>query len=90
MSLYHLRSLAMSRVLLQEDNVHGINCISFHEDSIVAGVNGPFVYHVLFSGDVTVKMPTSPLRVYSICLQKNDRKVTTYLLQFILDLIVTF
>lgn len=77
LSLYHLRSLAMSRVLLQEDNVHGINCISFHEDSIVAGVNGPFVYHVLFSGDVTVKMPTSPLRVYSICLQKNDRKLMT-------------
>jgi len=77
LSLYHLRSLTMSRVLLEEDNVHGINCISFHEDSIVAGVNGAFVYHVLFSGDITVKMPTSPLRVYNICLQKNERKLMT-------------
>ena len=77
--MYHLRSLTMSRVLLEEDNVHGINCISFHEDSIVAGVNGTFVYHVLFSGDITVKMPTSPLRVYNICLQKNERKVIIYL-----------
>jgi len=74
LALYHLRSLTMSRVLLEEDNVHGINCVSFHEDSIVAGVNGPFVYHVLFSGDVTVKMPTSPLRVYSLCLQTKDKK----------------
>jgi len=77
LSLYHLRSLTMSRVLLGEDNVHGINCISFHEDSIIAGVSGPFVYHVLFSGDVTVKMPTTPLRVYNICLQKNDKKLMT-------------
>ena len=80
----------MSRVLLGEDNVHGINCISFHEDSIIAGVSGPFVYHVLFSGDVTVKMPTTPLRVYNICLQKNDKKVTIHLLPLIFDLFLIF
>ncbi|XP_046633975.1 THO complex subunit 6 homolog [Daphnia pulicaria] len=71
LGLYHLRSLTMSRVLLEED-VHGVNNVMFHEDNIIVGVDGPFVYQCLFSGDITVKMPTSPLRVYNICLQKKD------------------
>ena len=76
MALYHLQSLTMSRVLLETDNVYGINSVDFHEDSIVVGVDGPFVYHVLFSGDVTVKIPTGPLRVYSVSLQKKmEQKV---------------
>lgn len=71
LGLYHLRSLTMSRVLLEED-AYGINCIDFHGDSLIVGVDGPLVYHVLFSGDVTVKMPATPLRVYSLCLQKKN------------------
>ncbi|KAK4004686.1 THO complex subunit 6 homolog [Daphnia magna] len=71
LGLYHLRSLTMSKVLL-EDDTHGVNNVLFHEDSIIVGVDGPFVYHCLFSGDITVKMPTSALRVYSVCLQKKD------------------
>ena len=62
----------MSRVLLEQD-IYAINSVIFHEDSIIVGVNGPFVYHCLFSGDVTVKMPTTPLRVYNLCLQKKDK-----------------
>lgn len=62
----------MSRVLLEHD-AYAINNVLFHEDSIIVGVDGPFVYHCLFSGDVTIKMPTTPLRVYSLCLQKKDK-----------------
>lgn len=71
LALYHLRSLTMSKVLLDDDS-HPINCVMFNEDSIIVGVDGPIVYHVLFSGDVTVKMPTTPLRIYSLCIQKKD------------------
>lgn len=71
LALYHLRSLTMSKVLLEQDP-YAVNNVVLHEDSIIVGVDGPFVYHCLFSGDVTVKMPTTPLRVYSICLQKKD------------------
>lgn len=55
------------------------NCIKFFFTffflftiSLIVGVDGPLVYHVLFSGDVTVKMPATPLRVYSLCLQKKN------------------
>jgi len=44
----------------------------FPTTSLIVGVDGPLVYHVLFSGDVTVKMPATPLRVYSLCLQKKN------------------
>ena len=72
MALYHLRSLTMSQILLEHDT-HGINSVMFHEDSIVVGLDGPFVYHCLFSGDVTVKMPTTPLRVYTTCVQTQHK-----------------
>lgn len=71
LGLYHLRSLTLSKVLL-EDEPQGINYVGFHEDNIVTGIDGPFVYHCLFSGDVTIKMPTTPLRVYSVSFKKFD------------------
>ena len=81
LALYHLRSLTMSKVLLEEDN-YGVNSLMFHEDNVIVGVNGPFVYHCLFSGDVSVKMPTTPLRVYSMCVQKVDvNKVNSFAIE---------
>ena len=86
LGLYHLRSLTMSKVLLEEDAhgmhslscssrsrlvVHviiviilnittkiiefidlimnlGVNNVMFHEDNIIVGLDGPFVYHWYF------------------------------------------
>ena len=75
LGLFHLRSMTMSQVLLADDP-SGVNCVLFHEDSIIVATDGPFVYHTLFSGDVTSKTPTTPLRVYSLALQKGEKKVT--------------
>jgi hypothetical protein len=43
-------------------------------------MNLPIIFS-LFSGDITVKMPTTPLRVYSICLQKKDTNKVKYLVK---------
>ena len=87
LALYHLRSLTLSRVLLEEDP-HAVNSVVFNDDSIVVGMNGPFVYHVLFSGDITCKTPTTPLRVYSLALQKGDKKVHEIGLEIIVIFVI--
>ena len=66
--------MTLSQVLLEEDP-NGINCVMFEDESIIVGMDTDCVYHLLFSGDITVQMPTSPLRVYSMAVQKTRNKV---------------
>lgn len=48
LALYHLRSLTMSKVLLDDDS-HPINCVMLNEDSIIVGVDGSIGTHFSFT-----------------------------------------